>query len=219
MLIKDFINNDIPSLRLHDTVARALDLMETNRLLQLPLVDEEEFVGMMDEFHLAEYDDDTKIAEIPPLETPYLTGNQHLFEAFSKMNEHIEMLPVLDENKLFVGVVTLQDVLKQLSIALGMQERGAIIIVSLPSRDYSLAEISRLVESNGVKILSSYLSGQSNDPLNPMQLTLKLNQEDIGTVVATLERFGYDVEAAFANQAIQSVEQERYDLLMKYLNI
>ncbi len=219
MLIKDFINNDIPSLRLNDTVARALDLMETNRVLQLPLVDEELFIGMMDEFHLSEYDDDTKINEVPPLETPFLTSNQHLFEAFSKMNEHIEMLPVLDENKFFKGVVTLQDVLKQLSVALGMQEIGAIIIVSLPSRDYSLAEISRLIESNNCKILSSYLSGQNNDPLNPMKLTLKLNQEDIGAVVATLERYGYEVEAAFANQAIQSVEQERYDLLMKYLNI
>jgi len=35
--------------------------------------------------------------------------------------------------------------------------------------------------------------------------------------VATLERFGYDVEEAHANDPIESVDQERLDMLLRYL--
>ena len=50
------------------------------------------------------------------------------------------------------------------------------------------------------------------------RLTLKLNRRDITPLVSTLERFGYTIESAFANVPIESVDQERYDALMRYLN-
>ena len=50
-------------------------------------------------------------------------------------------------------------------------------------------------------------------------LTLKINRENITSIVATLERFGYTVEASYAHEPVESIEQERYNMLMKYLSV
>lgn len=219
MLLKTILNTAIPSLRPQDSVAKALDLMEHNRMPQLPIVDKGELVSMADEFRLEAYDENSPLADVIHFETPLLRGDQHLFEVLPILNDNLEVLPVLDENNVFLGSFTAKDALQAFSKIMGMQEVGAIIVIVINAQDYSLAEISRLVESNNCKILSSNIAGQLHDPLNPLTLTLKLNKEDITAVVATLQRFGYEIEAAFAHKPIQNSEQERYDLLMKYLNI
>lgn len=98
-------------------------------------------------------------------------------------------------------------------------ERGAIIELSMLYRDYSLAEVGRMVESNGIKILSAHYAGNQYSTKNPAILTLKLNQENISALLATFERFGYQVEGVYQHQAIENIEQGRYDMLMKYLDI
>ncbi|MEQ8812651.1 MAG: cbs domain containing protein, partial [Imperialibacter sp.] len=84
--------------------------------------------------------------------------------------------------------------------------------------DYSLAEISRLIESDNGKILSSYLTDDPNDS-SKVSLTIKINLEDLSRVQATLERFGYQIVAKFNNAPEAVDEQERMDILMKYLGI
>jgi hypothetical protein len=87
----------------------------------------------------------------------------------------------------------------------------------MSNRDYSMTEISRLVESNNVKIISSYFSGAAYGALDEATLTLKLNRTEISPVVATLERFGYSVEGVFASTALESPDRHRLDLLLRYL--
>jgi hypothetical protein len=50
------------------------------------------------------------------------------------------------------------------------------------------------------------------------RLTLKLNRRDITPVISTFERFGYRIEAAFANAPVESIDQERLDSLLRFLN-
>jgi hypothetical protein len=87
----------------------------------------------------------------------------------------------------------------------------------MAERDYSLAEISRHTEANGVKIRSSYYTvppaGSNEEP----SLTLKLNRTDIMSLVATFERFGYNIQSVHASDPILSSDQERLDMLMRYL--
>jgi hypothetical protein len=84
--------------------------------------------------------------------------------------------------------------------------------------DYSLAEISRLIEENHAKILSSILK---EDPLDngKIRLTLKINQLDLSRIVATLERFGYRVIGRYQESRPVGDEKERIDMLLRYLDI
>ena len=117
-----------------------------------------------------------------------------------------------------MGTISVNELLKQFAQELGVQDAGAILILNLDERDYSLTEISRLIESNNVKIISSYFSSAAYGMPDRSRLTLKLNRRDITPVISTLERFGYQIEAAFANAPVESIDQERLDSLLRYLN-
>jgi acetoin utilization protein AcuB len=84
--------------------------------------------------------------------------------------------------------------------------------------DYSLSEISRLIEENRTKILSSIVK---EDPMDPgkIRLTLKLNQLDLSRIVATLERFNYHVIGRYQESKQSGSEKDRIDMLLRYLDI
>ncbi|MFM8913891.1 MAG: cbs domain containing protein, partial [Flammeovirgaceae bacterium] len=113
---------------------------------------------------------------------------------------------------------TLQDILATFAQSASVQMPGAIIVLSMDLVDYSLAEISRYVEENNAKIISSTMV---EDPMDKgkIKLTLKINQVDIKRIVATLERFNYWVIARYKETKHEDHEKEKIDLLLRYLEI
>lgn len=221
MLAAELIDPMLPALKPTDTVGKALEWMQEHRIGQLVLTDQDEYKGILTEDALMDvYDEDYPLSGvIYQFEQVYVYENQHLYEVLNLAIEHrLEVLAVLNEGREFLGTVSVSELLKQFAQELGMLEPGAILVLSLNEQDYSLAEISRLVESNNVKVISCYFSSAAYGMPDKSRLTLKLNRRDITPVVSTLERFGYQVEAAFANAPIESIDQERLDLLMRYLN-
>jgi len=81
-----------------------------------------------------------------------------------------------------------------------------------------LSEISRLIEAENTKILSCSLTNDLLDH-SKIKLTLKLNRTEVAHIVATLERFGYKIIAKYQESPDTSNEQERIDLLLKYLEM
>jgi len=85
-------------------------------------------------------------------------------------------------------------------------------------KDYSLSEISRLIEAEDAKILSSSIKDDDFDK-TMLRLTLKINQIDLSRIVATLERFGYKIIARYQESNVTDNQKERLDILLKYLDI
>lgn len=222
MLALDLINDSVPALKPTDNVGQALDWMQDNHVTQLAVSNNDEYLGMLTEDYLLNFDDTSLIEDIQPqYPNVMLYEYQHLYESLAVITENnLSIVPVVDENKKYLGIVLANDIYKTFAELLGFQQPGAIIEIAISNRDYSLAEISRLIESDRTKILSSFFKGTlsySSDETS--KLILKLNRQDIGGVIATLERFGYVVEAAYSDIPVTSLEQERYDGLMKYLSI
>nr|WP_229364488.1 CBS domain-containing protein [Fibrella aestuarina] len=211
----------IPALKPGDTVADALDWMQEHHLTQLAVVDINQYLGIVSEDLLLNLPDDQRpIADVMRLaEGVFVLENQHLLEMIAQINEHrLDVLAVLNTASEFMGTASAAELLRQFARDLAIQEAGAILVLALDEQDYSMAEISRLVESNNVKIVSSYYSSAAYGMVDKSRLTLKLNRRDITAVVSTLERFGYTIDAAFASAPIDSIDQERLDALLRYLN-
>lgn len=221
MLAIDLINHDLPALKPTDLVGRAIDLMHDNRVTQLVVTDNNEYLGLITEDRLMDFDEELSLKDILLDFTHiYSVGYQHLYEVLGLIIRHdLQVVAVLDENQKFVGSITANEVFKGFARMLGSYEPGAILELRLKNRDYSLTEISRLIEAENTKITSSYISGSMGAMDGSLKVTLKLNRQEISGIVATLERFGYIVEASYAHTPIESIDQERYDLLMKYLSI
>lgn len=221
MLATELIDPMIPALKSSDSVGQALDWMQEHHIGQLVLTDQGEYRGVVTEELLMDAPDDTQpLSNVMRLfEQVYVLEDQHLYEILSLIIQHrMDVVAVLGEGREFIGTVSANELIRQFAQELGVQEAGAILILNLNERDYSLTEISRLIESNNVKIISSYFSSAAYGMPDRSRLTLKLNRRNISAVISTLERFGYQIEAAFANTPVESIDQDRLDSLLRYLN-
>ena len=221
MLAATLINPMIPVLKLTDTVSTALDWMDEFHTSQLIVTDSGIYEGIVTEDILFDIPDTTEVLGkvIIQHKDIFASEGQHPYELLRLVNQFgLLIIPVVHEGKVLSGSILVSDLVEHFVNELGVQEKGAVIVLKIAERDYSLAEISRLIESNGTRVLSSYYSSsESAHPLQESRLTLKLNRTHITPIIATLERFGYDIEEAHANDPIESVDQERLDMLMRYL--
>ena len=92
---------------------------------------------------------------------------------------------------------------------------GGILVLEVSQSDYSMAQIGQIVESNNAKILSSTIL--SNPASTNLDVTLKINQEDLTAIIRTFERYDYVVKAEYQNGMGSDDLKWRYDALMNYL--
>lgn len=220
MLAEELINPATPVLRPYDSVGQAVDLMDEYGIRQLALVEDEVYKGLLSEDTLLSFPDDEKLLSELNLPPNPVHANlfQHIFEVMGIANQYrLDSVPVLDEDNLYAGTIVVTDMLAKFAGLLGTQEAGAVVVLKMSNRDYSMTDISRLVESNNTKIISSYFSGAEYGSIDQATLTLKLNRTEVSAVVATFERFGYSVENVYANEPLENPDRHRLDLLLRYL--
>jgi len=222
MTAEELINSMIPPLKMEDKALQAINWMDKFRVTQLPVIENDlTYRGLISEDLLLEDSDlEREIGDFPlMLEETYTSGKTHFYDIIKLAIKHdLQLIAVVDEEKKFLGVVSVNETSAAIGQMFANQETGGIIVLSLKERDYSLAEISRLIESNDVKILSSFVATDEYDSAL-IKLTLKLNKTDLSRVIATLERFSYKIIAQFQETELLSNDKERLDLLLRYLNI
>jgi hypothetical protein len=129
----------------------------------------------------------------------------------------LTVVPVLDYNNKYMGLVRMSDLLHYFSKISAIEKPGGIIVLELSERDYSMTEISQIVESNNAKILSMYL--HTSPDSTKIEITLKLNVTDITPVIQTFNRYDYNIKASFMEYDEQDdLYNSRYELFMRYLN-
>ena len=80
-----------------------------------------------------------------------------------------------------------------------------------------MAEISQIVESEGGVILSSFITTNLDESV--MDITLKINKNQIHNIIANFERYSYKIKYSFQETEVFDTVKERYDSLMSYLNV
>jgi signal-transduction protein with cAMP-binding, CBS, and nucleotidyltransferase domain len=211
----------IPPLKLTDSTAHALVWMDEFRCNQLPVVENGKFLGLVSEDLILDQETGASLIKNLRLESNHCKVDQsaHFYDIIKVASANdIELVGVVNSTNEFMGVITIKDTISALSQTLAVQSAGAIIIISLKSIDYSLSEISRLIESEGYKILSTSIKNDL-DKNDMLKLTLKVNSEDVSRLIATLERFDYKVIAQIQDNEDANSDQERLDILFKYLDI
>lgn len=221
MIAEELINQMIPALRPEDSSDRALSWMEEYRCTQLPVVEDDKFLGFItEEILLGDKNREKPISRFSFVhEACTITSDAHFYEVVRIAGEHkTQTVAVLNNLHLYSGVIQVGDIMATFSQSTTLHIPGSTLVLSLDLIDYSLAEIARLVEENKAKIITATMV---EDPLDKsrVRLTLKVNQTDPGRIVATLERFGYRLIGRYQETRFTDPEKERFDLLMRYLNI
>jgi acetoin utilization protein AcuB len=129
----------------------------------------------------------------------------------------LSLVPILDDDKSFLGVISLPNLVESICNLAAIKDRGGILQLELNIADYSLSEIASIVESNGAKILSSYIHTHTDS--TKMDVTIKINQTDLSPIIQTFERYNYTVAASFHKSEMQDELKKRYNEFINYLNI
>ena len=221
MIARELINPLIPVLRAHDNIAKATALMDDLMVPQLPVVSDDTFKGFITNDML--FDDLLNHATVGQYQLKGMEcsvrQDQHFYEVAKVLSDCDQtMVCVVDDQGLFVGVIDSSTLLAAFAQTTAVQSPGGVIELVINQIDYSLTEITRLIEADGVKVLGCFLRNEASDSTK-IRVTLKLDRKNITRTVATLERFNYHVQALFQEELIDSYEKERLDALLKYLDM
>jgi acetoin utilization protein AcuB len=220
MLVKDLIEVDIPSLKTSDTGLLALSIMDDHKVSHLPIVNHVEFLGLITEDDILNLNHpEWALGEHElSLFKPYVEMNQHIFEAIYLMSElKLTLIPVVDEHNHYKGYLDLPCVTEKFAHLATLNEPGSLLILSVGIRDYSLAEIAKIVESNDARIMSCYLNTHSES--TEMEVTLKINRGDLSGIIQTFNRYNYVVKASYQESKHDEDMKGRFDQFMNYLNM
>ncbi len=220
MLNRQLISHIVPTLRSSESGETALGWMRDLGIRHLPIVNDRQLLGIVSEDDILNFSNTLDAIGANSLELPTIAvyGSQHLYEAIRLSLEYkLSIVPVIDKENTYLGSITIEDLYKHLADAASLIDPGAVVILEMAHRDYSLAEIARIAESEGVTIMSVLTTTHPNS--SKLDVTIKLNTSDIARMVATFERFEYVIKDTFFESDYLEGMQDRYESLLHYLNI
>mgnify|MGYP003398446932 CR=1 FL=1 len=219
MIIADLYINGFPSIHPEDKVIFALQLMEEYDIRDLPVSENDICLGIVSKNDLLDMDGQSPMKM---LQNEYrkvtISPDAHFTSALKLFHEFdLSVIPVVDKTSVLLGAVKMENLLKGLYEFLGVESPGAILVIQIEKNQFSLGELCRLVETNNAYItqMNTYIEKETNRLI----VTLKLNRKDISDIVATLQRYDYNILYYFGEEHYENELKENFDSLMTYLNI
>ncbi|MFO7869053.1 MAG: CBS domain-containing protein [Bacteroidales bacterium] len=199
----------------------AYEYMHTHKIFHVPVINEDsKLCGLLAEEDIYPPDAHKIIGKHPEkYSTVKVFAHQHFFEICELVfNQHISSVPVVEENDAYIGLITAHDLIKYFTRIYSFHNPGAIIVLSVLIQDYSLSEISHIIEENDAKIISMYTDIE-NDSQN-MDIIIKLNTQEISSILQTFTRYEYTVKTHFEGyDKLQAMYKERVESILNYINI
>ena len=220
MQIGQLISPAVPTLLPSDTGSKALFLMEESHLTQLPMVQNDQYLGLIQENDVLDWDKPERALDSADFAhyRPAVLASGHPFDALRMATEqHLNIVPVLDGSSKYLGSITRDDLLDYITNNSGLVNPGGIIVLDLEPRQYSLSEIARLCENEDVTVIASQVN---TDPISgKIEVTLKTNRTNLEALVSSFERHDYVVKELFGAQVGAEDVMDRYKQLMNYINM
>jgi hypothetical protein len=125
-------------------------------------------------------------------------------------------MPVLDTDNNYLGYYELNDVINVFNETPFLSEVGGILIVEKGLQDYSMSEITQIIEVNNGKVLGAFLSKIERDVV---QITVKIANASLNEVIQSFRRYSYNIISETEGDVFIENLKERSDYLNKYLNM
>lgn len=220
MIAKDLISGVVLPLKPSDTGLMAMHWFDEFRVSHLPVVSDSQLLGLISENDVfaAESFEEPVWSYNLQLQNTSVNHSKHIYEVMKLFADFkLTTLPVVDDKGGYLGLITLSDLVEKMASTAAVSNPGGIIVLELNANDFSMVEISKIIEDNDAKILSLYVTSPADSM--KLELTIKLNRIDIQPVLQSLLRYNYTIKASFFESDYFDNLRERYDLLMTYLNV
>ena len=219
MIVENYISNHIIPLKIDDSFDFSLKFMEEGKISYFPVLDGNIYCGLISDLSLYELENlEEKISDKKDLlKDIFIYNTQTIFEASNViLDNNLDILPVVDVNKRYLGVLTIATILKVYTMYTAANEQGDVLQLTINYNDLYISEISKIIEGEDAKIINLFVIPVKET--TQLRVIIKLNKMGLCRVVKSLERYGYNVEY-FTKIPIEDEMNKNYELLMKYLSI
>ena len=214
MLMLSHLNYDLPVLRLTDSVAKALKTLRAQGVNALAVVDNKDFIGLISSEILSQ--------ALSPEQS--LADLRSHFSTFRMEEEEdvLASLPWFDEPTLdviaitngegsFRGYLTKNEV-GNLLLNSGLENKnGGIIRIPFQASRDSLSTIIRIIEEENGFVVRSFFQEPN--------VVLQVQTEAFGKIISNLKRHGIFIEKAFVFGEQLEIDQDRFDHLMRFIDL
>jgi CBS domain-containing protein len=216
--ITNYITNDFKAIDSQDTIAVVQEFFDELHFSHFPVIEEGIYIGSIASDDIETFDTDKKVADYRFTLEGFFTRTNTIWldvlEIFAK--NHTNLVPVLDENNKYVGYYEIEDIMKFFHETPFLKEPGGIIVVKKPILDYSMSQITQIVESNNGKFLGLFIS---DTDVESVQVTMKISLGAMNDIIQTFRRYNYEIISEHQEDNYINNLKERSDYLDKYLNI
>lgn len=216
--ITEYITNDLKAIDTFDSIAAVQDFFNDLHFSHFPVLEEGVYIGSIAAEDIETFDSDKKIIDYRFTLEGFFTKTDTIWldvlEVFAK--NHTNLVPVLDENNSYVGYYEVEDIMKFFHETPFLQEPGGIIVIRKGVLDYSMSQITQIVESNNGKLLGLFISEATADSV---EITLKITLGAMNEIIQTFRRYNYEIISEHQEDNYINNLKERSDYLDKYLNI
>ena len=201
-----------------ETILAAQDFFMDVSFSHFPVLEDGIYLGSIVAEDIETFDTDKKISNYKYTLEPFFVRSSmnwlDVLEVFGK--NHTDIVPVLDENNHYLGYYELTDSMRFFNETPFIKESGGIIIVKKALVDYSMSQVSQIVESNNGKLLGLFVSNSDNDTI---EITIKVTLGVMNDIIQTFRRYNYEIISEHNDDNYINTLKERSDYLDKYLNI
>ncbi|RTY71441.1 CBS domain-containing protein [Flavobacterium sp. RSP49] len=216
--ITDYITNDFKAINNQDTIAVVQEFFNDVHFSHFPIIEEGVYLGSIAREDLETFDSTKKVSDFRYSLEGFFTRTNTIWldvlEVFAK--NQTNLVPVLDENNTYVGYYQIEDIMKFFHETPFLKEPGGVIVVKKAALDYSMSQITQIVESNNGKLLGVFVSELD---VESVEVTLKITLGAINEIIQTFRRYDYEIISEHQEDNYINNLKERSDYLDKYLNI
>lgn len=216
--IKEYINNEFKPIHVMDTIAEVQDFFIEMAFSHFPVMEDGVYTGSIAAEDVETFDLGKKVNDYRYTLEGFFVRSTDLWldvlEVFAKNQTNIA--PVLDADNKYVGYYELEDIIKFFHETPFLKEPGGIIVLRKGVQDYSMSQVTQIVESNNGKLLGLLISEAD---LETVQITLKISVGPTNDIIQTFRRYGYEILSEHNEDNYINNLKERSDYLDKYLNI
>ncbi|MBO0441895.1 CBS domain-containing protein [Candidatus Enterococcus ikei] len=206
MSVSDFMTKNLvvaqPEMKIFD----AVDLMKKNNIHRLPVVKNEQLVGLITEgtiqaampskaTSLSVYEvnyllNKTTVADVMVKTVETIKPESSLEDAIFQMRQNnIGVLPVVSQNEL-VGIITNNDIFDAFLKITGYHDGGTRIQLRIPEDHKGiLADITKLLATNDFSILTVVVNHKELETI----IELQIESREAQRIEQILKKAGYDV--------------------------
>lgn len=217
--MNEYIEKEIKELTLKSTIESAEKICNEFPITHIPIVENNRLIGcfLESDVRTVENKEDSISTYINSLSFFYANKEDNVLELLAIFSDNdANIVPVLDEDKKYLGYYGLNDVLDVFNSSQFLHQQGIVMAVEKAKKDFSISEAAQIVESNNAKLLGIYIATEKEDTIETI---VKISSEDINTVIQTFRRYDYRIISAHKDDTYLKDLKNRSDYLQKYLDM